>query len=171
MIRPYLSDMINDHKTQEVRKVYSGNKVIDYKTSGEWKIQLSMTINFVSSKDSDVIRTIHKTSDNIYILVSDETDEIIKKLFESLLQRYQERLEESMKGSEFVFESVDLLEYKLNKIGLNRGGSYVDSLKWLKYKKATINPKNKDDKCFQYAFIVALNYQNIKKRPLKNITN
>ena len=67
MIRPYLSDMINDHKTQEVRKVYSGNKAIDYKTSEEWKIQLSTTISFVSSKDSDVIRTIHKTSDNIYI--------------------------------------------------------------------------------------------------------
>ena len=97
--------------------------------------------------------------------MSDETDEIIKELFESFLQRYQERLEESMKGSEFVFESVDLLEYKLNKIGLNRGGSYVDSLKWLKYKKATINPKNNDDKCFQYALIVALNYQNIKKDP------
>ena len=37
MIRPYLSDMINDHKTQEVWEVHSGNKVIDYKTSGEWK--------------------------------------------------------------------------------------------------------------------------------------
>ena len=60
MIRPYLSDMIGDYKSQEVRKVYLGNKVIDYETSGEWKIQLSMTINFVSSKDSDVICTIHK---------------------------------------------------------------------------------------------------------------
>ena len=45
-IRPNLSDMINDHKTQKVWKVYSVNKVIDYKTQGRWKIQLSMTINF-----------------------------------------------------------------------------------------------------------------------------
>ena len=66
MIRPYLSDMINNCKTQEVWKVHSGNKVVNYKTSGEWKIQLSMTINFVSSKDSDEIRTMH-ISDNIYI--------------------------------------------------------------------------------------------------------
>ena len=84
----------------------------------------------------------------MYIMMGDETDEIIKELFQSLLQRYQEGLEESMKGSEFVFDSVDFLEYKLNKIGLNRGGSYVDSPKWLKNKKATINPKNDDDKCF-----------------------
>ena len=57
------------------------------------------------------------------------------------------------------------MEYKLNKIGLNRGGSYIDSPKWLKNKKATINSKNNDDKCFQYALTVALNYQNIKKDP------
>ena len=55
--------------------------------------------------------------------------EIIKNLFEYFLQRYQEGLEESMKGSEFAFDSVDLLEYKLNKIALNRRGSYVDSPK------------------------------------------
>ena len=53
--------------------------------------------------------------------------------------------------------------YKLHKISLNRGGSYTDSPKWLKNKKATINPKNHDDKCFQYAITVALNHEQIKK--------
>ena len=66
----------------------------------------------------------------------------LKKLFQSLLQKYQERLEEKMRGSEFVFDSDDLLHYKLQKISLNRGGSYIDSPEWLKNKKATINPKN-----------------------------
>ena len=47
MIRPYLSDSINDHKTHGEWKVHSGNKVIDYKTEGEWKSQLTMTINFI----------------------------------------------------------------------------------------------------------------------------
>ena len=70
-----------------------------------------------------------------------------------------------MKGSKFIFESVDLLKYGLNKIILNKGGSYIDSPKWLKSKKATMNLKNNDDKCFQYALTVALNYQSIKKDP------
>ena len=52
MIRPYLSDIINENKTQGKLKVYSGNKVIDYRTQGEWKIQVSMKINFMSSRDS-----------------------------------------------------------------------------------------------------------------------
>ena len=96
-------------------------------------------------------------------MTSSKTNEKIKEFFESLLQRYQEGLEELMKGSDFIFDSVDLLEYELNKIGLNRGGSYIDSPKWLKNKKATISTKNNDDKGFQYALTVALNYQNIKK--------
>ena len=39
----------------------------------------------------------------------DETDDVIKEIFKSVLQRYQEGLEESMKGSDFVFDSIDLL--------------------------------------------------------------
>ena len=62
-----------------------------------------------------------------------------------------------MKGREFGFDSVDLLYYKLYRINLNRGGSYIDSPKWLKNKKATMNPKNNDDKCFQYDVNAALN--------------
>ena len=64
------------------------------------------------------------------------------------------------------FDSDDLLYYHLQKISLNRkGSSYIDSPKWLKNKEATINPKNNDSNCFQYALTVALNYQNIKKYP------
>ena len=49
------------------------------------------------------------------------------------------------------------MNYILNKISLNRDGSYIDSPKWLKNKKATINPKNNDDKCLQYAIAAAIN--------------
>ena len=67
-----------------------------------------------------------------------------------------------MRGSEFVFDFVNELHYKLHKVDLNRGRSYVDLPRWLKNKKATINPKNmNDDRCFQYALTVALNYGKI----------
>ena len=80
MIRPYLIDIINDNKTQ-----------------GEWKIQLTMAINLISSKkDSDETRTIRAKSDNIEIMIGSEIDEIIEDLFKSFLQRYQEGLEVSM---------------------------------------------------------------------------
>ena len=122
MIKSYLRDMINDHKSQS-----------------EWKIQLTMQINFISSKDSEETCTMHTKSHNIEIMMGNETDEIIEKLFESLLQNYQKDLEESMRGSGFVFDSIDLLYYHLQKIGLKRGRSYIDSPKWLKNKKAIIN--------------------------------
>ena len=54
MVRPYLSDMINDHKTQCEWRIHSGNTIIKHKTQGEWKIRLIVAINFISSKkDSD----------------------------------------------------------------------------------------------------------------------
>ena len=71
-----------------------------------------------------------------------------------------------MTGSEFIFDSVDLWYYNLQKISLNRkGSSYIDSPEWLKNKKATINPKDNDNNCFQYALTFALNYKYIKKDP------
>ena len=98
-------------------------------------------------------------------MIGSKTDEIIEDLFESFLQKYQEGLEESMIGSEFAYDSVDALGYNLHKVSLSRRGSYTDSPKWLKNKKATINPKNKDNKCFQYALTVALNYEQMKDDP------
>ena len=42
------------------------------------------------------------------------------------------------------------------------GESNVDSPGWIKKNKVTINRKNADDKCFQYAVTIALNYGKIK---------
>ena len=122
-----------------------------------------MSLYFVSSKDSNEVRTMYTKSDNVDVLIGNTTVDIIKEPFESTLKRYQSGLEESMRGSEFVYDCVNELFYKLNKVDLHRGKSYIDSPIWLKNKKATINPKNmKDDICFQYAITVALNYGKIK---------
>ena len=119
MIKPYLSDMINDHKTPMNLRVDSRNEVINDETQfGEWKIQLIMAINFISYKDSKETRTMHTTSDNIEIMKDSKTDDIINELFESFLRNYQGRLKESIRGSEFIFNSVDLLYYHLQKTSL-----------------------------------------------------
>ena len=81
MIRPYLSDITNDHKTQGKRRIHSSNKIIELKTQSEWKIQLTMAINFISSKDSDETLTMHTRSNNVEIMMGIETDEIIEELF------------------------------------------------------------------------------------------
>ena len=158
MVKPYLSNTINNQNTPGLLRYYSGKRSWLEETSSEWKIQLTMTINFISSKDSDETRTMHTKSNNVEVMVSSETDEIIEDLFESFLKQYQEGLEESIRGSEFVYDSVDVLHYNLDKVSLSRDGSYISSPKWLKNKKATISPKNKDDKWSQYALTVALNY-------------
>ena len=147
LIESYLADMIND-----------------YKSKGEWKIQLTAKIDFTSLKpDSDETRIMHTKSDNTEIRIGDDTNDVIKELFKSFLHRYQEGLQEKMRGSEFEFCGIHLLYYDFNKISLNRGGSYIEPAKWIKDKKSTINPKNNDYKCFQYAVTVGLNHDKINK--------
>ena len=114
-------------------------------------MQLIAEISFFSLKPgSDEMHFMHTRSDNEEFMNGSDTDEIIKGLFELFLQKYEENLQEKMKGSNFEFDGVNFWYYNFNKISINRGGSYIDSPKWLKDKKSTINPKNNDHKCFQY---------------------
>ena len=93
-----------------------------------------------------------------------DTDYIIRELFKSFLHNYQEELK-IIKGSEFIFESVELMDYKLHRVRLRRGGSYIKSPEWLLHKGASINLKNKnDDECLWWSTISALNYNNIIER-------
>ena len=69
----------------------------------------------------------HSKSDNKEMVINDEVDEVIKKLFKSLLNMCQIGLEKSMDGSDFVFHYVHLFYYKCHKINPNRSGSYIDS--------------------------------------------
>ena len=86
MIRLYLSDIINDHKTPKKLRVHSSNEVFEYETQyGEWKIQITISINFISSKDSDETPNMHTKNNNIEIMMGSQTNDIIKELFESLL--------------------------------------------------------------------------------------
>ena len=104
----------------------------------------------------------YSKSDNLEIMMGGKTNEIIRNLFNSLLRRYQGGLQKSMRGSEFVFDYVKSLNYIFHKVDLKRSGSYIETPEWLENKGATINCQNDDDnKCFQYAFTIALNYNEI----------
>ena len=146
-IKPYLYDLINV-----------------YKAKGEWKLQISAEISFVSQKPgSDETRIMYNRSTPEEFMIGSEIEEVAEKLIISLLQKYQDNLQNKMKGSDFIFNGVNYLFYDLNRITISKGGSYIESPKWLKDKKCTINQKNTDNKCFQYATTLALNFNNIDK--------
>ena len=119
----------------------------------------------IAKPGSDETRIMHTRSDNIEIIIGDDNDDIIEEPFKSFLQKYEENLQNKMRGPDFEFDGVNFSYYDFNKISLNRGRSYIDSSKWLKDKKSTINPKNNDHKCFQYAVTLALDLDKINKHP------
>ena len=152
MIMPYLSDLINEQRNNR-------------DGSNEPKIQLNIGVNFISSNDTGEIGTSYVNSDNEEIRSGNQTDEIINKLLKSFLNNYPKEEKILRNGSNFIFESVKILYYDIHKINLKRGKSYIKSPKWILNKRATINPKNKDNKCFQYLITAALNHQNFGNHP------
>ena len=140
---------------------------IDENQFGEWKIQLAMLNRCISSKNFEEMHSVYSASNNIETFMGSDTDVIIDKIFDTILERFQKARETSFeRGSEFIHESVELLYYYFHKIEMKRGESYIESPEWLKNKRETINPKNKnDDNCFQYAMTAALNHQNVGRDP------
>ena len=155
LIARYLSN-IREH----LRKLIN-----DKKKNGDWKIQLIMKINFISSKNFNETRDMHSRSDTFEIMIGVDTIEIVRNRFNYILRRYKKGLAISMRGSEFLFDHVESINYIFHKVDLKRSGSYIEDFSSLeKEKKLTINCHNKkDNKCFQYAITTALNYDEIKE--------
>ena len=131
-----------------------------------------MQNNCISTKDYEETRPIYSASKLVEIFMGSDTNDTIDRLFDTLLQRFQQAIETSNeRGSGFTHESVALLYYYFQKIDIRRGESYIISPDWIASKKATINPKNeKDNKCFQWSIIAGLNYNKIKEKELKKNT-
>ena len=101
---------------------YLRELIEEYKLKGEWKVQLTIEVNVISLKPgSDETRIMYTRSDNIEIMFGDDNDDIIEQLFESLLKKYEENLQNKMRGSEFEFDGVIVLYYDFNKTSINRG--------------------------------------------------
>ena len=122
-------------------KPYLCNMIDELKRSGELKTHFTMKVNFMLSKDNDDKQLMHSQSDSVEFMIGSKTDEIINELSESLLTRYQLGLEKSVKGSDSVFDSINRMHYKCNKISLNRDGLYVNSPDWIKKSKSNYKLK------------------------------
>ena len=113
----------------------------DYRISRRvWKIQISIRVNFISSNDTGKTRTIYLWSNNKSIMWGSDTNNIIREPFWSFLHNYQEELK-IIKGSNFAFESVELMDHKFHRVRLRKGGSCIKSPEWLLYKGETITPQ------------------------------
>ena len=91
-------------------KLYLYDLINVYKAKGEWKLHLSAEISFVSQKpDSNEIRIMYTRSTPEEIIIGCETEEVAENLIMQLLQKYQDNLQNKMKGSDFIFNGANYL--------------------------------------------------------------
>ena len=144
-ILPYLSVLIDENK------VY------------EQKIQIDIGFNMIHLSNNCKI-THFSRSDNVIWMPSSNMNEILEQLLVSLFEKFNDDLQLSRESSNFVYESVEECNIHFNKIDLHRGASFIDTPEWLKRKKATINPENKNDVyCFMYAIGIVLYHNELGK--------
>ena len=124
-------------------ETYPRDIIINLQNSDKWEIQLAIAINFISSKDTEEERVMHSNSDNMKFTSWDDANEVVDELPKSLRSKYQEKLETSMKGSDFIFDSIQLLYYKCHKNFFKRDGSHIDSPDWIKNKKSNKSKKRR----------------------------
>ena len=98
-------------------------------------LQLRNEIKFTSSKEAEEDHVIHSKKDNTKFTSYNDANRVVNDFFDSLNSRYQVNLETSMEGSEFIFDSVQNLNYNCHKVIFKRGGLTIDSLDWIKKKK------------------------------------
>ena len=123
----------------------------------------------IFTKSFEETRTIYIKSEALEIFVGSDTNDVIDRLFNTLLQIFQSAQETSSKrGSEFIADSVELLYYHFQRIDIIRAESYIMSPDWIVSKKATINPKTEtDNECLKWSIIPGLNYNKINEKYLK----
>ena len=148
IIIPHLTKLVDEEKNSR---------------QNEQKIQLIIAV--ILKQITDLVKkyTFYVKSKNIEIRSGDNTNDIITKLLESFLEKYEREENILRNGSNYVFDCVDLTLMQFHSIELKRGSSYIPSPKWISDKRATINPKNlNDNNCFAYAIIAALHHEEIK---------
>ena len=112
------------------------------------------------------LRTFYVKSDNVNVTQGSNTNNIIAKLFNSLLHNHYREEQILRNGSCYSFDCVDLLTIQFHDIDLNKGSLYIPSPKWVPDKKVTINPQNYNNNfCFMYSIIAALQHQDIAHHP------
>ena len=112
--------------------------------------------------DKEETRTFYVKSNDKEIRLGNGTSNIINELIKFFLSNYQKEEQILRNGRNYIFESVGILCIHFHNIKLKRRSSCMDSPRWIKNKKATINPKKiKDNKCFQYSLTVTLHHLEI----------
>ena len=139
-------------------------KLIDKKQqliNDEQKITIRIMVVFVKINNPLDRYIKYIDSDGLILRKGDDTHKFINKLFKSLLKSYDKETD-ALKGSNLVFDGIDLTLVQFIKIKLKRGGSYIPTRNWISVKKATINPKNtKDAFCFAYSIVASIHNNEI----------
>ena len=84
----------------------------------------------------------HSNSDIIKFTSYNDADKIVNELFESLRWKHQDNLETSVKRSDFIFDSVQLMYFKWQKVNFKLSNFFLIQVGLKKQNKKNNKSKN-----------------------------
>ncbi|XP_050060033.1 uncharacterized protein LOC126551227 [Aphis gossypii] len=92
---------------------------------------------------------------NYEIFLESNMDEIYINMNDKILYEH-ERVSDNLAGSNWVLQSIDILNIAINKYDPIRGSTYIRTPDKIANKKSTVNVKNEDNKCFLWSILAHL---------------
>ena len=143
---------ISDIRVKGVKAIqylkYQDFKIREYlqKHKG-MKVLLQTFSNFKSKKTNEIVRR-EVRSRRYEITNEDEITNVLNQMATDI-EHQAEVLEMSESG--LVLTQMDKIKFNFDKYNPTRGGKFIPLPKWVQNKKACINIKNEDNKCFKYS--------------------
>ncbi len=112
------------------------------------------TYKRISSGNGEIC-TSHLSTENYVILSESNSEKIYNDLIKFIRAKH-ENIADRLEGTQWVLISIDNVKINVNKYNPLGGSSYIELPNELAKKKAIINIKNEDDKCFLWAILSTL---------------
>ena len=133
------------------------NTLIDFLNNNK-NIKFRLVLVCILEKqiyDKSGIKNIETTkayfnSETLENLRLDDSEKLVETCIESIFAKFESYTKD---GSEWYLKEIVQLEIHTTEHNPLKGSSYIDLPKWIKDKKAIINIKNKDDKCFLWCIL------------------
>ena len=133
--------------------------ILTLKKATSAKVQATTWIRF---KQDDELVELAFNSRMMTVYNLSEINEIVNEMIAHMREQIENP---ALLNSRFVFDEVLFMDIDFHQLNITRGSSYIPLPQWLDNKKAIINPHNEDKKCFKWAVIAALKWEEIGSRP------
>jgi hypothetical protein len=158
---PIIKSLIENELRKQIEQNNSKNKL-----SGFVTIDVTFLVGNGDEQTTEKQKRFFNSDTSSFV-----SSKMIGGFINNLVSSFENFLEEAKNSSDCTLESIDKMSIKTAKSKAIIGGSYIELPDFIKNKKACVNIKNNDDKCFIWCILAYFHYNKEVKGGCKNLAS